>query len=76
MNKELTLRDRLAMSFNNESLPTIKNQDGLDYITKELGLEFSEDPMYQIEFAFKYEALMRYKYADIMIEVRENKKEV
>jgi len=76
MSKETKLRDRLAMSFSQASLPTLENEEALDYMEKELGLEFSEDPMNQIYFAFKYEAFMRYKYADIMMEARKDKKEL
>ena len=70
MENELTLRDKLAMSMESNTLPEIKNQDTINYFADKLGLEWSDDPMKQIEFAFAYQAIMRYKYADAMLKAR------
>lgn len=70
MENELTLRDKLALSMPKEALPELNNQKTINYIADKLGLEWSDDPMKQIDFAFKYQAIMRYQYADALIEVR------
>ena len=70
MENELTLRDKLAMSMEADTLPEIKNQETLNYIAEKLGLEWSDDPIKRIEFAFAYQAIMRYQYADAMLKVR------
>lgn len=70
MENELTLRDKLAMSMEAKSLPEIKNQETINYIAEKLGLEWSDDPLKQIEFAFTYQAIMRYQYADSMLKIR------
>jgi len=70
MENELTLRDKLAMSMEINTLPEIKDQDTLNFVAEELGFEWSDDPLKQIEFAFNYQAIMRYQYADAMIKAR------
>lgn len=67
MENELTLRDKLAMSMEADTLPEIKDQDTLNLVADKLGLEWSDDPLKQIEFAFAYQAIMRYQYADAML---------
>lgn len=70
MENELTLRDKLAMSMEADTLPEIKNQETINYVADKLGLEWSDDPIKQIEFALAYQAIMRYQYADAMLKVR------
>ena len=70
MENELTLRDKLAISMETDTLPTIQDQKTLNYISEKLGLEWSDDPMKQINFAFAYQAIMRYQYADAMMKAR------
>ena len=70
MENELTLRDKLAMSMEADTLPEIKNRDTLNLVAEKLGLEWSDDPIKQIEFAFGYQAIMRYQYADAMLKAR------
>ncbi len=70
MENKLTLRDKLALSMEAVSLPELKNEETINYVAKKLGLEFSSDPLNQIEFAFAYQAIMRYKYADAMLKAR------
>ena len=70
MENELTLRDKLAMSMEAATLPEIKNLHTFNYVADTLGLEWSDDPIKQIETAFAYEAIMRYKYADAMLKAR------
>ena len=70
MENELTLRDKLAISMETDTLPEIQDQKTLNYISEKLGLEWSDDPMKQINFAFAYQAIMRYQYADAMMKAR------
>lgn len=70
MENELTLRDKLAMSIEADSLPELQSKETIDYVAGKLGLEWSDDPLKQIEFVFKYQAIMRYQYADAMLKVR------
>jgi len=70
MENELTLRDKLAISMDTDTLPEIQDQKTINYISEKLGLEWSDDPMKQINFAFAYQAIMRYQYADAMMKAR------
>lgn len=67
------LRDEFAMSMTNDSLPIIKDEDTLKLISEKYGLEWSDDPIKQIEWSLKYQAAMRYKYADAMLAARRKK---
>ena len=70
MENELTLRDKLAISMGADTLPELQGQEAIDYFADKLGLEWTDDPLKQIEFAFAYQAIMRYQYADAMLKVR------
>lgn len=70
MEIELTLRDKLAISMEANTLPELQNQKTINYVAEKLGLEWSSDPMKQIEFVFAYQAIMRYEYADAMMKAR------
>ena len=70
MENDLTLRDKLAMSMDVETLPEIKNKETIEYVAEKFGLEWSDDPLKQIEFSFNYQAIMRYQYADAMLKAR------
>jgi hypothetical protein len=71
-NDELTLRDQLALSLSYDSIPTLNNDEARDQIAKRFGLEWSDDDaVVQIEFAIQYEAIIRYMYADAMMNVRD-----
>jgi hypothetical protein len=70
MENDLTLRDKLAMSMDIQTLPEIKSEEIIEYFSEKFGLEWSNDPVKQIEFAFDYEAIMRYQYADAMLKAR------
>ena len=71
MKNKLTLRDKLALSMPKDALPKLDNKETINYISEKLGLEWSDEPMKQIYFAFKYQAIIRYQYADALIEVRD-----
>jgi hypothetical protein len=70
MKNKLTLRDKLAISMEEISLPKLQNEETINYVAEKLGLEYGSDPLKQIEFAFAYQAIMRYKYADAMLKAR------
>ena len=70
MENELTLRDKLAISMEADTLPEVKDQDTLNLVAEKLGIEWSDDPLKQIEFAFNYQAILRYQYADAMLKAR------
>ena len=70
MENELTLRDKLATSMEADSLPELQSKETIDYVAEKLGLEWSDDPLKQIEFGFAYQAIMRYQYADAMLKAR------
>lgn len=71
MSEDITLRDKLAMSMDTESIPIIKNEETLKYIGEKFGLEWSsQDTVEQIKFALEYQAIIRYMYADAMLKLR------
>ena len=70
MDKEKTLRDEIAMSITSDTLPTINDEATMALLNEKYGLEWSDDPLVQIEWAMKYQAILRYKYADAMLAAR------
>ena len=68
---ELTLRDEIAMSMPFESIPTINNDVVLKEINEKLGIEHNDDTISQIEWAMKFQSIIRYMYADAMLKARE-----
>lgn len=70
MENELTLRDKLAMSMEADTLPEIQGEAMINLLAEKFGLEWSNDPLKQIEFAFAFQAIMRYQYADAMLKAR------
>lgn len=70
---EKTLRDELAMSLDASMIPVLENEVTIRLVAQKLGLEVDlKDPLKMIDFAFKYQAIMRYQYADEMLKVRGN----
>ena len=70
-NKEKTLRDELAMSLDISSIPKFTMEINMKLIADAYGLEFdANDPVKMIEFSLKYQAIIRYEYADAMLAVR------
>lgn len=70
MSKDKTLRDEIAMSMTSDTLPTINDEATIALINERYGMEWSEDPLVQIEWAMKYQAIVRYMYADAMLAAR------
>lgn len=65
-----TLRDEIAMSMSFDSIPVIQNDAMAELISEKFGLELNEDPIVQIKWAVKYQAVIRYMYADAMLAQR------
>jgi len=71
MKNEKTLRDEIAMSMTNETLPTLESKDVMVKVAKKYNIEFDfEDEITLISFALKYQAAIRYEYADAMLAAR------
>ena len=65
---EKTLRDEIAMSLESPAIPMPKDPEGM-----RSGIEVDfNDTLKSIELGLKYQAVMRYRYADIMLEERSN----
>lgn len=71
MSNEKTLRDEIAMSMTEGTLPTINDEATMALLNEKIGLEWSDDPLVQIEWAMKYQAIVRYMYADAMLAARQ-----
>lgn len=70
-NNNKTLRDEIAMSMSVDVVPTLKNDKAIELIAHKFGIEWNDnDPIIQIKFQLKYEAIIRYMYADAMLSVR------
>lgn len=68
---EKTLRDELAMSLDSAMIPTLENEEAIRLVSEKLGLEVDlRDPLSMIVFSFKFQAKMRYQFADEMLKVR------
>lgn len=65
-----TLRDNIAMSLDKELLPDLKSNDAIAEVAEWMGIKFPEDPVGQIKWAMKYQAKMRYLYADEILKAR------
>lgn len=70
MKDKLTLRDKLAMSMPKDAIPELNNLEAVKFMADKLGLEWSDDPMVQLDFSLRYQAIVRYQYADAMLETR------
>ncbi len=70
MSKDKTLRDEIAMSMTSDTLPTINDEATMALVNEKYKLEWSEDPLVQIEWSIKYQAIVRYMYADAMLAAR------
>jgi len=70
MSKDKNLRDEIAMSMTSDTLPTINDEATMALINEKYGLEWSDNPLVQIEWAMKYQAIVRYMYADAMLAAR------
>ena len=71
MENNKTLRDELAMSLDNTFIPKFSSEINTKIVADAYGLEIdANDPVKMIDFALKYQAIIRYKYADAMLAAR------
>lgn len=71
MENNKTLRDELAMSLDSSFIPKITAENTIKHIADAYGLEYDmNDPVKMIEFALKFQAIIRYEFADEMLAVR------
>jgi hypothetical protein len=70
MKTRKTLRDELAMSMTTDLIPEIIDEKTDLMFSEKYGLEWSDDPITQIEWAINYQAIIRYMYADAMLKAR------
>lgn len=72
MNKEIELRDKLAMGLTKDFMPVLES-DSINKIAKLMDLELvDEDNLFNvIKFGFKFQAKLSYIYADEMLKARE-----
>ncbi len=70
---EKTLRDEIAMSLESPAIPMPKDPEGMRAVCEKLGIEVDfNNTLKAIELGLKYQAVMRYRYADMMLEERSN----
>jgi len=70
---EKTLRDEIAMSLEAAAIPMPKDPEGMRAVCEKLGIEVDfNDTLKSIELGLKFMAAMRYRYADVMLEQRNN----
>jgi hypothetical protein len=65
------LRDEFAMSMSTDLIPVLENVEARREVAEHFGIDYSEyDTISLIEFAFEYQSIMRYMYADSMMRTR------
>ena len=70
---EKTLRDEIAMSLPAQLMPMPPSEEAMKDLCKSLGIDFDpKDVEKAINASMEYQAVMRYRYADMMLEKRKN----
>ena len=70
---EKTLRDEIAMTVPLQAIPGPPNEEAMVELCKSMGIEFDpKDIEKAIAGSMKYQVIMRYRYADMMLEERSN----
>lgn len=68
---EKTLRDEIAMSLDVSAIPVMNDKETAQIIADKYSIELDfSDPIKMIDFSFRFQAIMRYQYADEMLKVR------
>ncbi len=68
---EKTLRDELAMSLDVSAIPVMNDKETAQIVADKYSIELDfSDPIKMIDFSFKFQAIMRYQYADEMLKIR------
>lgn len=71
MNEEKTLRDEIAISLDANFIPTLDGNDVVKAIANKIGVDVdTENIDSMFDFAIRYQAWFRYKYANAMIKER------
>tara|TARA_R110002074_G_scaffold395660_1_gene584312 strand:- start:4196 stop:4441 length:246 start_codon:yes stop_codon:yes gene_type:complete len=70
---EKTLRDEIAMTVPLQAIPGPPSEEAMVELCKSMGIEFDpKDIEKAIAGSMKYQVIMRYRYADMMLEERSN----
>lgn len=70
---EKTLRDEIAMTVPLQAIPGPPNEEAMVELCKSMGIDFDpKDIDKAIAGSMKYQVIMRYRYADMMLEERSN----
>ena len=70
---EKTLRDEIAMTVPLQAIPGPPSEEAMIELCKSMGIEFDpKDIEKAIAGSMKYQVIMRYRYADMMLEERSN----
>ena len=68
-----TLRDEIAMTVPLQAIPGPPSEEAMVELCKSMGIEFDpKDIEKAIAGSMKYQVIMRYRYADLMLEERSN----
>ena len=71
-----TLRDEIAMSLEVQAIPMPKDPESMRLVCEKLGIEVDfNDTVKSVDLGLKLIAVMRYRYADFMLEQRKNGKD-
>ena len=69
---EKTLRDEIAMSLPGQLIPMPPSEEAIKDACEAMGLDFDPKvPEKAINASLEYQAIMRYRYADMMLKQRE-----
>ena len=69
--KHVDLRDKIAMSMSVKAIPQLNGDDAVLEFTNAHNINFDiDDTLSMIEFGMKYQAIIRYQYADAMLAQR------
>tara|TARA_R110002020_G_scaffold440030_2_gene650610 strand:+ start:1329 stop:1574 length:246 start_codon:yes stop_codon:yes gene_type:complete len=70
---EKTLRDEIAMNVPLQAIPGPPSEEAMIELCKSMGIDFDpKDVNKAIEASLKYQVAMRYRFADMMLEERNN----
>ncbi len=70
---EKTLRDEIAMTVPLQAIPGPPNEEAMVELCKSMKIDFDpKDIEKAIAGSMKYQVIMRYRYADMMLEQRKN----
>jgi len=72
MEKEIDLRDKIAMEMSTDMIPVLKDLKAVKFIARKLNINVDVyDDASMMNFSLNYQAAIRYMYADAMLAARE-----